>query len=510
MRKILLSLYIILSSFSAVASVSFHDLDQALNDGSYQESKEQAIASKKAQARAAEASSDDDLYFWKLSEIRDEYAFYQIDSAMAYSLKSLEVAKKIERLDYLTIAQMHVVEEYIHQGMYIEAKNLLDGLHSSDIPESVKESYYYQYNALYEALGDYTENLDLKFEYRKKEYAYKDSVITVSPDNVFILSALLSASKQNERVLQVLMDNFNSLDADDRNIGPIAYAISLYYKGNGMRQEEKKYLLISAESDAKCCVKEYLSLRRLSEILYEEGEYSRAHRYIVRCMDDAMASGSRLRVVQISKILPILENGYQKKLSSQLMIVSISGAIILLLLVFLAILLNQLHHQKIKIDKANRILSEAGAIKNVYIFNLLMEGVKRIDTLDRYRKQIKRKALENDRAELLRDLKSTDIIDEQWRLFYQSFDSTFLEIFPTFIEEVNKMMIPGNEFEVGTTLGAELRILALIRLGVEETDRIASVLNYSRSTVYSYRSRIRLRARNPKLFEQDVKEIRSI
>ena len=509
MKKALFVLAFAISCYNLGAKVSLRELDEALKCNDYLTIKEHNISEKKSQAELV-AASDPDLYFWRLSEIRDEYAFYQIDSAMEYSLKSAAVAEKLGRNDYLSIARMHIVEELIHQGMYIKAKELLDSIVFSDIPDYVRGSYYYQYNALYEALGEFTENLDLKYEYKQLEYAYKDSIIRVSPDNVFIKSALLSAAKQDERALEVLMDRFNSLNNDDRDIGPVAYAISLYFKSHGMRQEEKKYLILSAISDTKCCVKEYLSLRRLSEILYEEEDYLRAHKYIVRCMDDAMVSGARLRVVQISAILPILEATYQKKLSTRLLIVSISCSVILILLILLSILLRQKHLQQKELDKANTLLSESGAIKNVYIFNLLMEGVKRIDTLDKYRNHIKRKAIAGDRVELLDELKSTNLVDEQWRSFYQTFDQTFLEIFPSFIDEVNKLMIPGNEFESSASLDVELRILALIRLGIEETDRIASVLNYSKATVYSYRSRIRLRSKEPKEFEQNIKEIRSI
>lgn len=509
MKKAILPILLFLAAFNAGATVSLRDLDEALKDTSYEEAKKQTIASKKALAAQAAASEDPELYFRRLSEIRDEYAFYQIDSAVSYSLKAMDVARKTGCGDNLALSCMYLAEGYIQQGMYVEARDLLESMDVKDSADSVRASFFHLSSSLYEALEANTEDFDLKYEYRQKGYAYKDSLIAISPENVLVRSMLYSASKQDERAFKLLMDRFNSISIEEREIGQLAYAIAQYYKNSGERQEEKKYLIISAISDIKHSLKAYISLRRLSEILYDEGDYFRAHKYIVRCMDDAVFGGARLRIVQISSILPLLSATFQKKLSTRLMIVSISGVIILILTVVLVFLLRQKHRQQKEIDKANRLLSESGAIKNVYIFNLLMEEVKRIETLDKYRKQIKRKAFDGDREDLLKELKSTNMIDNQWRAFYQSFDQTFLEIFPLFIQEVNKLMTPGNEFEAGA-LNVELRILALIRLGIEETDRIASVLNYSKATVYSYRSRIRLRARDPRQFEEKIKEIRSI
>ena len=150
---------------------SLRILDEALKNTDYQEEKEQIIAQIFKQAK--DSSANRELYFWNLSRLRDEYAFYQIDSAMSYSLKSLKVALEIGREDLITVAKLHMAEEFIQQGMYIEAKEWLDALPNKDIPSNQLETYYYQYNALYEALGQCTDNLDIKYSYKQKEHAYK-------------------------------------------------------------------------------------------------------------------------------------------------------------------------------------------------------------------------------------------------------------------------------------------------------------------------------------------------
>ncbi len=370
MIKTLVTLFILcfasLSYDSETSSLRI--LDEALKNTDYQEEKEQIIAQIFKQAK--DSSANRELYFWNLSRLRDEYAFYQIDSAMSYSLKSLKVALEIGREDLITVAKLHMAEEFIQQGMYIEAKEWLDALPNKDIPSNQIETYYYQYNALYEALGQCTDNLDIKYSYKQKEHAYKDSIINVAPSNIFIKTALLSASNQEEKALSALLDRYNEMSPDDRYIGPIAYMISTIYRQFGNRAEEKKYLIISSISDMKSSVKEYLSLRRLAEILFEEGDYARAHKYITRCMNDAMFSGARLRMVQVSSILPVFEGTYQHKLRVRVIILSISLITIILLMITLAVLLRQKHEQQIQLCEANKLLSESGAIKNVYIFKL--------------------------------------------------------------------------------------------------------------------------------------------
>lgn len=487
---------------------SLKDLDRALERSAvYQSEKEDSIAVKKARVAVTD---DKEELFGLYSDLHEEYSFYQVDSALNYSYRMLAVANELERVDLVDLAKMAVVGELIQEGLYTEAGKWLEGIDRESVPDWQLSSYFYKFNALYEALSDFSMDLDLKYEYKQKEYAYKDSVLMCEP-NIFIHSSRLYSQGFYDKGLKVLLDAYDKMGPDDRSIGPTAYVISLYYRNHGMRDEEKKYLIVSALSDVKCSVKEYLSLRRLAEILFEEGDYNRSHRYIEQCMSDASFSNARLRMVQVSEVLPVLEGAYQHKLRQKVLALALTTAIIVVLLLILGMLLWQKHKQKIEIDRANKMLSEAGAIKNILLFNLLMESVNRIDVLDNYRRTLNKMALSGDKAGVFSSLRSPDFVDSQWKSFYGTFDSTFLQIVPDFVERVNDLMQPGNKFETQDgKLTVELRILALIRLGIEESERIASILKYSKSTVYSYRSRTRLKATSPDTFEDKIKEISTI
>ena len=142
----------------------------------------------------------------------------------------------------------------------------------------------------------------------------------------------------------------------------------------------------------------------------------------------------------------------------------------------------------------------------------MLECIARIERLESYRKGLNRKALSREFEALAKELKSNAVVEQEWKSFYNVFDSTFLSLFPTFVSDLNKLLRPDVSHFVAVkgVLSPELRIYALIRLGIDSTEEIASLLRYSRSTIYAYRSRNRLKAKNPSSFEEDVKNISSI
>ena len=163
-------------------------------------------------------------------------------------------------------------------------------------------------------------------------------------------------------------------------------------------------------------------------------------------------------------------------------------------------------------DMANRKTVEASNIKNAYITRLMLECIARIERLEEYRKSLNRMAISKDFELLQRTLKSNSVVEEEWKSFYNVFDSTFLLLFPTFVDDFNSLLLEEHRFSVDQKkmLTAELRIYALIRLDIDSTEKIASLLRYSKATIYAYRSRTRLKAINPQTFEDDVKRIASI
>ena len=289
---------------------------------------------------------------------------------------------------------------------------------------------------------------------------------------------------------------------------------------------EKEYLIKSCHSDLMHANREYISLTRLAEILYEEGDIVRAYNYLNRSIEDASYCKALQRMDMAAPMLSIVNTSYKRMNSRWLKFLSGISLVLLLMAVALLVLIHYLRAQRKRLAMANSELTssqellksanvqirESSNIKNTYITHLMLECIARIESLESYRKNLKKMALASDLDSLRKELKSNDFSEAEWKSFYRTFDTTFLSLFPTFVDDFNKLF--PQECQIrhlpGKPLTPELRIYALIRLGIDSTEKIASLLRYSRATIYAYRSRTHLKSFNPDTFEDEVRKIASI
>ena len=246
---------------------------------------------------------------------------------------------------------------------------------------------------------------------------------------------------------------------------------------------------------------------QLASILFERGDLKRAYRYINKALDDATSCKANMKMESISRLMPTISDAYGRMVRRNYLMFSLAIAAICLISFLLIRSVISQKKQKKELAIINRQLGEASNIKNTYITQLILECNSRIDRLD-----LNRKAQSGDRDSLLRELRSHSVSEKEWKSFYDVFDATFLSIFPSFVEEFNRLLIPGSEIvpRKAGVLTPELRIYALIRLGIDSSEKIASLLRYSKTTIYTYRSKTRLKSFNPEEFENEVKKIHSI
>ncbi|MBA4317420.1 MAG: transcriptional regulator, partial [Flavobacterium sp.] len=145
-------------------------------------------------------------------------------------------------------------------------------------------------------------------------------------------------------------------------------------------------------------------------------------------------------------------------------------------------------------------LSESNHIKEYYIGNFLSICSNYIDKLDIHRKMVKKMIVGKQISELFEKTKSSQLIDDELELFYKNFDSTFLHIYPDFVAQINNLLLPDERIilKKGELLNTELRIFALIRLGISDSATIAKLLRYSVNTIYNYRVKIKNKAAVPR------------
>lgn len=249
-----------------------------------------------------------------------------------------------------------------------------------------------------------------------------------------------------------------------------------------------------------------LSLQELGAKIYESGNIARAHNYLSHALANAVECGAPMRTIDTSQSLPIIERAHLSHISQWHTTVYWIMALMGLLLVVLAVTMFALYREMHKLRRLQANLRAANHAKEVYIGQFLQLCSIYMDKLNQLCKIVERKLSAGQADELLRLSKSGKFVEEQSREFYDVFDNAFLHIYPGFVAGVNSLLRPDCRIELkqGELLNTDLRILAFVRLGIEDSSRIARILNYSLNTIYAYRNRLKARAIDKDGFEKAI------
>ncbi len=463
------------------------------------------------------------------------YQSFVVDSALLYAQKKLSLAQRLNDAEELSYSYLDVASMLIKGGNYKEANEVLQRLNVRNASSNLRNYYYTVNQDLYTTLQTVSLTANERKLYNEKSSLYKDSILSLKLDpSVWVVTDRMMDKHRYKDALQILLKEYPTLNVDDRRMAYVAYSISDIYRLMGNREKEKQYLIVSAIADIKSAVKEYISLRRLATLLYEEGDIERSYLYMKRALEDAIYCNARLRVIEVSDIMPIINKAYEDKTQREkhvtlLALVSISVLSLMLIgLVFLlrrqmkklSITQRALRDKNAELYKLNDVLSktndalsesndslsEASRIKDMYIAQFMTECSTYIDKMELYRKQLRKVATTGSKAELLDILKSPTFIEKEVDAFFATFDATFLSLFPNFVHDFNQLLLPESQVvnKKDKRLNTELRICALIRLGISDNERLAAFLRCSKATIYSYRSRTRLKSLQPDLFEEQL------
>ena len=362
--------------------------------------------------------------------LADQYKTYIADSALYFAQEQLRLAEQVgEDIDK---SRMLLAEIRIITGMYRESMDLLAEVDRGSLSEGSLGDYYHLYQNLYGAMRDYAIGEELQREYERKMALYQDSLLMLSPkgsdDYVLVKADQWMRQGEYQRALELLLPYYATLDTDSREMGYTAYAVANVYRHMGEKEKEKDYLIVSALSDLKCGVKEYISLRELATLLYEEGDIRRAYTYMRRAMEDAAFCNARLRTIEVSQVLPIINEAYrlqrekqQRQMSVYLLCISILALFLILLAFYLRRQMKRLALAKREVGKANeqlkllneelqvlntrladsntrlqltnQNLAEVNYIKEAYIGRFLDLCSTYIGKLDTYRRSLNKKAM---------------------------------------------------------------------------------------------------------------------
>lgn len=472
-----------------------------------------------------EAASDEQRYGF-CGRLFDEYRAYNLDSSFVYAQRKEELAHRLNKLDYLDDSAMNMAEVMGTTGMYKEALELLGKIDKKTLPDYLYGYYYHLYRTIYGLMGDYAVTEKAKKEYYRMTDLYRDSLLQINASDS-LGHALVMADKyivhaRYDEAIDMLMEYYSKPSLDDHAQAMITYTISEGYRLKGDKQGQKHYLALSAIADLKSAVKEYVSLRKLASLVYEAGDIDRAYNYLKCSLEDATLCNARLRTLEISQVFPIIDQAYQLKTKRQQQEMKISLICISLLSIFLLVAIffvykqmkkvaaarrevvdtntllqelnEELHDSNSQLKEMNHTLSEANYIKEEYIGRYMDQCSNYLDKMDLYRRSLNKIAAAGRVEELYKAIKSSQFLDEELKEFYANFDVTFLQLFPSFVEEFNALLTEPMQPKPGEQLNTELRIFALIRLGITDSTKIAQFLRYSVTTIYNYRTRVRNKA----------------
>lgn len=510
-----------LQSFSGTAGRSFPslaDLDAVVqNSEAYDLPRLHRIDSCRALLDRSEIS--DRERFFLMEEMRTLYDKYRTDSAIVYASKALSIAEKIGERSLIDRSLAGLAKEFGTSGLYDESLALLDRIDRRAMDEDSLADMFYLYYFDYESLANQCLEPEMAKHFRRLSCMCRDSILLYRPGYTVFQCDRLLAEGNYKAALELVLPVCESLSPGDPAMGPVALSVYDIYSALGMKDKGMDYLVLSAMSDLLNSKKEYIALQELALLLYDEGDLARAQAYLTRSLNDAVFCKARLKVDNIAPLLSLVNESYIKaKRRDSVIVICCLVALfpfVILLLVLVMFLKRQrrlLQKARDEQEKAMALVREASNIKNKYVTQMMFECVTRIERLDDYRLSLNRMALRGETAALNEALKSNAVVEHEWTSFYSVFDKTFLSIFPTFVHDFNELLTPGAKVTPASSqmLTPELRIYALVRLGIDSSERISSLLGYSRSTIYAYRSRTRLKALVPEHFEENIMKIASI
>jgi len=519
---ILLFFIISNNSFSDNSLDSLYTIlnQEMINSVAYNKTKELRIANLNIELKNSKSLKDQ---YEKRKKLIDEYQYYNLNKAIENIEINLTLAKQIDDLNLNTETLLKFTQLLISSGQYKESIDILNQLNKNIISDDNIIQYYKNYADGYSRLSYYTIANDSKNKYFNLYNIYKDSLVTYFDKNSeFYLDLEEKKFRDNGQIADALTINDQRLklvNEFSRQYSIIRFERSFLYSG---AKNRKINLILSAISDIRLSIKDNASLTDLAKISFQENDLDKAYRYINFSYEDAEFYNSLHRKTIISSTLPLITRAYesrsiiQKNELEKLLFISVTLGFILLislLLIYKQVkriskTSNQLKHANNNLTKIYDKLSNSDRIKERYLGTFLNLYSDYINHLDMYRKMVRNHITSNKYKALLDLTKSKQIKDNELKIFYKNFDEAFLKIYPNYVTEFNSLMKENYQFILNNKneLNTELRIFALVRLGISSSSKISKILRYSVNTIYNYRAGVKNNSIDREYFELFVKK----
>lgn len=486
----------------------------------------------------------------------NSYLTYQSDSALKYIDKCLTLAAGLNNDSLLIRCKIDKLRLLSGSGLLSESFAEMSSIDRQAIPDSLLVAYYGQMVFMYSHLGNFTGGDNNNFYVRER--AYKDSVAEIiRPDNDEYLwykgMQILGTDSQPDSIIAALNKKLESAKYNTHQNAKDAYILARLYEQKGDRQNHKLYLALSALADIRIANAEIASLQELADIYFDEGDIDHAYSYIKYSLNRALDYPNRVKALGIASTMDKVYNAYQQrnvKLYKRTQYFLIAVCLMVVILVIAVIVIRRqnikLHRSRRSLDEINKTLSdnnrkleeanesltehtrrlskskserealitdlraanehnkeisenlrEASYVKEECIGATFALCSTYISRLEKYRNNITKLVRGQKWKDLEKEVLVSSRSNRELKEFYHSFDTLFLNIYPDFVSDFNKLLRPEEQLTIAPgTLNTELRIYALVRLGISDSVKIAKLLQCSPQTVYNYRLRMRNKALN--------------
>ena len=477
-------------------------------------------------------------------QLFEEYYVFQFDSAMTYLNKGIKLALETQNTYYYNSNVIRKAELLSIGGLYSEAVQEIEQVDTTALDKAQRFEYYFSLFRIHTYWADFCNDKTYTPIHRSKAKNYLKKAMPFCDETdksyeyyrgeycVFVQNDPLSARSHYIKAIKQLLPT-------SRFYAMSCFALSGSYANEGNTNKQEEFLLLSSIADVENCTMENFALQNLAMYIFEHNkdDLDYAQRYIQTALEDAHFYNNRLRIIEISSKLPVIVSSYQQTLNQRNKVQMTAIIVISLLLLFLLFAVfyivkqtKRLSLQQQELQNNNNQLSELNTQQKelntqLHDLNALLVDTNRkrerlaklyIDLCAKYiarlKKQqtlVKRKIKANQTSELLSQLSSERLSEEDAATFLSRFDKAFLDLYPGFTEKLKNLLVPEGRIQNKSTdeLTTEQRIMALIRLGVKESAEIADLLFYSPQTIYNYRSVLKGKAINKENFEEEVMKL---
>ena len=476
-----------------------------------------------------------------------EYRVYDADSALHYINKNIQLAQQTNNRTWEVVSLLEQSFVLTSSGLLTEALKAVSDIQPEELPQNLRSEYFGRLCTLYSRLRDYSsENSQLSEHYNNLQKAFRDSVyLTATPDELRYWNCrawLYMGTPEIEPVKQAFEENKQTLSNDSRKYSIATYNLSAIYRSENNESKYLENLILSAMADIRSVNGDIGSLQEIAEYLFKHGEIDRAYNHILYCSQKAMLFHNRVRIVKMSHLQNQIYKAYQeqsrtqqKRLQASLIAVSFLFLVLIGAFLFIRKQMRRLKEANLKLDSTNQKLSvnmdalstahqrleevniqlkdlntqlqevndqlrESNYVKEEYIGYVFNICSTYISKLEEFRKNINRKLKVGQIEDVKAMTDSSATASNELKEFYQNFDTIFLHLYPDFVGDFNALLLPEERIELkeGELLNTELRIHALIRLGITDSVKIADFLHCSAQTVYNNRLRTRNKSIIPK------------